>query len=97
VSKLVIAVDIVTRPGAAEAFAALIGTNAAASRTEPGCRQFDVCTDPAATDKVFLYEIYDDDAAFDAHLHTPHYLEFAAAAKPLIDSIAIRRLRLAGA
>ena len=96
-SRLVIAVDIVTKPGAAAAFSAVILTNARASRTEPGCRQFDVCTDPAAPDKVFLYEIYDDEAAFDAHMRAPHYLEFAAAAKPLNDTIAVRRLLLAGA
>jgi len=95
VSKLVILVEIATKPGAAEAFAGLIGANARASRTEPGCRQFDVCTDPSAPDRVTLYEIYDDDAAFEAHLRAPHYLEFAAAAKPLIETITVRRLRLA--
>ena len=95
-SSLVIVVDIETRPGAAEAFARLIAVNAAASRTEPGCRQFDVCLDPAAPSRVFLYEIYDDDAAFEAHMQAPHYLEFAAAAKPLLESLTVRRLRRAG-
>jgi quinol monooxygenase YgiN len=94
VSKLVILVEIVTKSGMASAFAAAIGANARASNTEPGCRRFDVCTDPAAPDKVTLYEVYDDDAAFDAHMHTPHYLAFAAASRPLIETIAVRRLRL---
>lgn len=96
-TNLVIVVDIVTHADAAQEFAALIAANAAASLTEPGCRRFDVCTDPAAPERVLLYEIYDDDAAFDAHLRAPHYLQFAAAAKPLIASITIRRLRLAAA
>ncbi len=93
-SKLVILVEIATKPGAAPAFDGIIVANASASRGEPGCRRFDVCSDPAAPDRVTLYEIYDDEAAFEAHMRTPHYLEFAAAAKPLIDSIAVRRLRL---
>jgi len=94
VSKLVILVEIVTKPGAQQAFAAAIDANARASNTEPGCRQFDVCADPAASDRVTLYEIYDDEAAFEAHMRTPHYLEFATASKPLIETIAVRRLRL---
>ena len=93
-SKLVILVEVTTKPGAQPAFAAAIGANARASNTEPGCRRFDVCTDPAAPERVTLYEIYDDEAAFDAHMRTPHYLEFATASKPLIETIAVRRLRL---
>jgi hypothetical protein len=27
-------------------------------------------------------------------MHTPHYLAFAAASRPLIETIAVRRLRL---
>ena len=50
-------------------FMTLMLGNARRSRTdEPGCRQFDVCIDDARADEVFLYEIYDDRAAFDAHL-----------------------------
>jgi quinol monooxygenase YgiN len=47
--------------------------NATATRErEPGCRQFDVCTS-ADDGLVFLYEVYDDRAAFDAHLAAPHF------------------------
>ena len=44
---------------------------------EPGCRQFDALTSEAAPESVVLYEVYDDKAAFDAHLATPHYAVFA--------------------
>ena len=44
---------------------------------EPGCQQFDVLTVDAAPDAVVLYEVYDDEAAFDAHKRTPHYATFA--------------------
>ena len=56
--------------------------NATASRTrEPGCRQFDVCESADAAD-IFLYEIYDDEAAFKAHLATDHFRKFDAQVKP---------------
>ena len=38
----------------------------AGTRKEPGCRQFDVCHDPAARAAILLYEVYDDEAAFAA-------------------------------
>ena len=46
-------------------FMPLMLSNAQASLTqEPGCLQFDVATDPARPNEVFLYEIYSDRAAF---------------------------------
>ena len=43
---------------------------------EKGCRQFDICVDPADNRRVFLYEVYKDKAAFDAHLKTEHFRDF---------------------
>lgn len=72
-------------PGVAPSFLPLMRENARESRGhEPGCRQFDVCTDPARPDQVFLYEIYEDADAFQAHLKTTHYREFDAATSELI-------------
>lgn len=58
-------------------FVPLVHANAQASvRDEVGCQQFDVLIDPAQPNVVFLYEIYDDAAAFQAHLTTPHFKSF---------------------
>ena len=35
-------------------------------------------------DRIVLYEIYDDRAAFEAHLKTPHFHEFNAGSTPLV-------------
>jgi quinol monooxygenase YgiN len=43
---------------------------------EEGCRRFDVCLDPDDPTRVFLYELYDDKAAFEAHLETDHFKAF---------------------
>ena len=45
---------------------------------ESGCRVFDVCIDPARDDFVFLYEVYDHRAAFEAHLESAHFKDFDA-------------------
>jgi autoinducer 2-degrading protein len=76
----VIVVDFRLKPGTKQAFRQLIDANARAScRDEPGCRRFDVVELPSEADRILLYEIYDDRAAFDAHVKTPHFASFNAA------------------
>ncbi|RUX52050.1 antibiotic biosynthesis monooxygenase [Mesorhizobium sp. M4A.F.Ca.ET.050.02.1.1] len=50
---------------------------------EAGCHQFDVVCPEGAEDIVLFYEVYDDRAAFDEHLGTPHLKRFQAAMKAL--------------
>jgi (4S)-4-hydroxy-5-phosphonooxypentane-2,3-dione isomerase len=79
----VLVVDFVVKPEHVKEFTAAIRENARASReTEPGCRQFDVCVAPENPAIIVLYEVYDDRAAFEAHLKTPHFL----ACKPKLDA-----------
>jgi len=60
---------------------------------EPGCRQFDVIVSDEAPEAVILYEIYDDKAAFDAHLATPHFTVFMDAVKKFgVTTIQVRTL-----
>jgi len=61
---------------------------------EPGCRRFDVCLDPARPERVFLYEIYDDSAAFDSHRRTRHYARFIEASAPLLAGKAVETWEL---
>jgi len=60
--------------------------NATAARKEPGCRQFDVLVDPGDRTNVMLYEVYNDEAAFEAHQQTPHFKKYLADAVPLLAS-----------
>ena len=53
---------------------------------EPGCHQFDVCTDPAEPRRVLLYEIYTDEAAFRVHLESSHFLSFDATVRDWLES-----------
>lgn len=51
---------------------------------EPGCRRFDVLVPRDGAERVVLYEIYDDEAAFQAHLETPHLKQFRDSIGPLV-------------
>ena len=80
----VVTVVFIAKAAHRETFRRAIIENATASRTlEPGCSQFDVC-ESADGSEIFLYEIYDDEAAFQAHLATDHYKRFNEAVKPWV-------------
>ena len=75
----VVAVRFELFPEGAEAFKNAVLPNAAASEgTEPGCRQFDACFNEDGL-FCFLYEVYDDEAAFEAHRNSAHFLKFKEA------------------
>jgi quinol monooxygenase YgiN len=83
----VVTVEFEIRPEAWERFKPIMLANARASAgDEPGCRQFDVCVAPDGAPKIFLYEVYDDEAAFKAHLETRHFKEFAAVTADMVAS-----------
>ena len=82
----VLSVDLRIKPENVESFIAKALENAAHSRKEPGCRQFEVLYDPKDKTTVMLYEIYDDEKAFEAHQQTPHFKRYLAEAVPLLAS-----------
>ena len=77
-------VNIRIKPENVDAFMQRLKENASAARKEPGCRQFDVLVDPKDRTKAMLYEVYDDEKAFEAHQQTPHFKKYLAEAVPLL-------------
>jgi autoinducer 2-degrading protein len=72
-----ITVSFELKPGAQDQFLPLITENAQRSRAqEPGCVVFDVCVNPSKRDYVFLYEVYRDRTAFEAHGASDHFKIF---------------------
>jgi autoinducer 2-degrading protein len=95
-SGFVITVDFTLKPGAMAAFRKLIDRNARDScADEPGCRRFDVLVPTEPGDRVFLYEIYDDRAAFDVHLKSPHFDVFNRESEALVISKTVAQYNLA--
>jgi autoinducer 2-degrading protein len=75
----VVTVDFFVKPTHLPAFREEILKNARTSLDlEPGCHQFDVTVSKNDPTHIFLYEIYDDAAAFSAHLQTTHFKQFSA-------------------
>lgn len=73
------------KPTDFETFLPLMLQNAASSlASEPGCRVFDVCTDPSRPNEVFLYELYDTETEFGAHLRSAHFLAFDAEVSTMV-------------
>ena len=86
-------VEFLVRPEHVRSLDAAVCENAQVSRSsEPGCRQFDVCRDPAQKQSFFLYELYDDEAAVQAHLQSAHFQAFSAATGAWVEHKTVRRL-----
>jgi (4S)-4-hydroxy-5-phosphonooxypentane-2,3-dione isomerase len=91
---LAIVVEFRIKPAHAQAFHQAIVDNARLSlETEAGCHRFDVCRDPGDATLFFLYELYDDEAAFQAHLASPHFRQMDAATAGWVDHKSVRRLQ----
>ena len=94
--SFVVTVLLRAHPGHESAFLALILENARSSLAGgPGCRRFEVCTAPERPGEVFLYEVYDDATAFEAHKTMRHYLDFNAAAAPMLADKVVKTYQLA--
>ena len=92
----VVLVDFDLVPGSATAFMPLMQTQARTSLArEPGCHRFDVCVDETDANRVVLYEIYEDRAAFDDHLASAHFVEFDTAVAPFVAGKSVRIMTLA--
>jgi len=71
--------------GRLDAFLPLILANAKASlQIEAGCHQFDVCQHPDNPTEIYLYELYTDASAFDAHCASDHFRAFVSATDGMV-------------
>ncbi|MBV8074445.1 MAG: antibiotic biosynthesis monooxygenase [Candidatus Eremiobacteraeota bacterium] len=93
-APFVILVEQMVNDGAMDAYLDAIRENARASRQEAGCLRFDVLRVEDSSNTVMLYEIYVDEAAFQAHRETKHFAKFDSLRKLLIKGSRVTRLRL---
>jgi quinol monooxygenase YgiN len=83
-------------PGRMDEFLVHMHENARASvADEPGCLRFDVLRPqgPEHGNRIFLYEIYEDRAAFEAHLASRHFKSFDAATQTLVIAKSVQVLQ----
>jgi (4S)-4-hydroxy-5-phosphonooxypentane-2,3-dione isomerase len=84
--SLVLQVSIRIKPENVDSFMRQVIENGKAARSEPGCRQFEVLVDPNDKTKVMLFEVYDDQKAFEAHQAGEAFKKYVANAVPLLAS-----------
>jgi autoinducer 2-degrading protein len=78
------AVDLDIVPAEHDNFLAAIKENGAAAAKEPGCKRFDILNLGSDPNHFFLYEVYDNEAAFKAHRETEHFKKYAAATAKMV-------------
>lgn len=57
---------------------------AAASRQEPGCRQYSVLQHRDNPRHFFVFEVYDNEAALQAHRDSQHFKQYATKDLPAL-------------
>jgi quinol monooxygenase YgiN len=73
----VVVAEIRMKPEYRERFMEEMIADAAGSMEhEPGCFQFAVVQDEKDPNHIFLFEVYRDKEAFEAHMGMPHYIKW---------------------
>ena len=78
----VVIAPIQIKPGHRDSFVEEIVADARGSVSdEPGCLRFDVIQDANESNRIWLYEVYKDEAAFQEHGRSPHLIRWRDAVK----------------
>ena len=97
-SNFVLWVELTAKPGQAERLRGeLLNVGRASLGDEPGCHRFEVLTLRNSPDSLAIYEVYEDEAAFNAHKETPHFKAFLPLAGDLVAELASREFDLSEA
>ena len=88
------AVDLVVIPSEMQKFLEAIKENGANAVKEPGCREFNITVLANNPNHVFLYEVYDNAAALDAHRQTEHFKKFQTTTANMIVDRNVRAMSL---
>jgi (4S)-4-hydroxy-5-phosphonooxypentane-2,3-dione isomerase len=86
------AVDLVVIPSEMPKFLEAIKENGANAVKEPGCREFNITVLANNPNHVFLYEVYDNEAALNAHRLTEHFKKYQAATANMIADRNVRAM-----
>jgi quinol monooxygenase YgiN len=89
----IVTVEFEVLPGRMTEFMEAVKAQARISlEEEPLCYRFDVCRPHGEENIVYLYEVYRDAAAFDAHLETRHFASFNTNTSEMINNKSVRTM-----
>ena len=86
------AVDLVIVPSEMAKFIEAVKENGANAVKEPGCREFNISVLANRPNHVFLYEVYDNEAALTAHRDTDHFKKYAATTSKMVTGRNVRAM-----
>lgn len=79
-------VSVKIKPDKVDQFLSVIEDDSICSvRDEPGCVRFDVLQDQSDPLQYYFFEVYRDEAGFQAHTQTPHLARWREAAKECVE------------
>ncbi len=84
------AVELDIAPGQMGKFMEAIKENGAAAVKEPGCLEFNISVMAKDPNHVLLYEVYQSEAALNAHRATDHFKKYQAATGAMITGRNVR-------
>lgn len=94
-SPFVLIVDLEIQPESIDVFLeAAKGQADNSVRLEPGCRRFDIVRSRDKPNHFTHYEVFEDEAAFQAHTQMPHTLSFGSRIQPWLVKVDLRRTEL---
>ena len=86
----VVMVPIQIKEGYRERYLEELTRNArGAVEAEPGCLRFDVIQDANDPNRIWVDEVYKDEAAFQEHTRSPHFLKCIEAVKDWRDEATV--------
>ena len=93
---IALVVEIRLEPGRKDAFLArALEHRDNVLDNEPGCLRFDIAASEEEADKVFLYEVYADEAALETHFNTAYMKQYLEDTGPMIAARKRNRCALA--
>jgi (4S)-4-hydroxy-5-phosphonooxypentane-2,3-dione isomerase len=91
--RLALLVAIKIKPGYRDQFVNALMDDAKGSvNNEPGCLRFDVLQDSENPDRIYLYEVYKDEKALEAHRAAPHFTTWRETVKDWFDGEPMRHI-----
>src|ERR1700736_1004009 len=88
------AVDLDIVPTETAKFLEAVKENGEFAVKEPGCREFNITVLANNPNHVFLYEVYDNEAALNSHRNSEHFKKFQATTANMVSGRNVRAMTL---
>jgi autoinducer 2-degrading protein len=88
------AVDLDIVPTETAKFLEAVKENGEFAVKEPGCREFNITVLANNPNHVFLYEVYDNEAALSSHRNSEHFKKFQATTANMVSGRNVRPMSL---